>query len=105
MLTRRRFLFGVAAGAGVVAVGSVPLLARLAPAAVPAAAPVAAATNFAALSAAQKMLWSRDVWQAARNESFLSRFVGGEENYVMQHITELKRTSNGSRAVMTLVGA
>lgn len=32
-------------------------------------------TNFAALSAAQKELWSREIWRAAREQAFVSKFV------------------------------
>ena len=31
-------------------------------------------TNFAVLTPAQKLVWSRSVWQAARNQSYMQAF-------------------------------
>ncbi len=60
-------------------------------------------TNFAALTAEQKTVWSKDLWKQARNMSFVNRFLGNDENSLIQHITELKRDEKGARAVITLL--
>ena len=44
----------------------------------PAAAPVKVATNFASLSAAQRAVWSRDLWEHARKGGFFDKFQGTE---------------------------
>jgi N4-gp56 family major capsid protein len=62
-----------------------------------------ATTNFTALTTEQKTVWSRDVWMAARNFSFINKFVGSGPNSMVQRITELTKTEKGDRAVMTLV--
>ena len=56
-----------------------------------------ALTNFAALTSEQKMVWSRDVWQAARDMSFFTKFTGTDSNSVVQRITELTRTEKGEQ--------
>ena len=61
-----------------------------------------ALTNFAALTADQKLVWSRDVWEEARDKSFLNKFTGGE-NSVVQRITELTRTEKGEEVIMHLL--
>jgi len=60
-------------------------------------------TNFASLTNEQLTIWQRDTWSAARNYSFVSRFVGTSENSMIQRITDLTKTKKGARAVMTLV--
>ena len=62
-----------------------------------------AQTNFGALSAAQKKVWSRDVWKMARNASFINQFAGRGANSMVQRITELTKTERGDRAVMQLI--
>ncbi len=62
-----------------------------------------AATNFAALNSKQKIVWSRDVWSAARDRMFTKRFTGTSDNNVIQRITELTRTEKGERVLMQLV--
>lgn len=62
-----------------------------------------AATNFAALTPQQKIVWSRDVWQAARDQMFIKRFLGSGENSVIQRITELTKTEKGEQVLMHLV--
>jgi len=61
-----------------------------------------AATNFASLIASQKLVWSRDVWQAARDMMFINRFLGGQES-VIQRVTELTKTEKGEQCIMQLV--
>ena len=62
-----------------------------------------ALTNFAALTSEQKTVWSKDMWRAARNLSFINKFLGKGPNSMVQHITELKASEKGARAVITLL--
>ena len=62
-----------------------------------------ALTNFAALTAEQKVVWSRDVWSDARDKMFINKFLGTDENSVIQRITELTRDEKGERVKMHLV--
>lgn len=62
-----------------------------------------ALTNFAALTSEQKTAWSMDLWKQARNQSFISKFLGKGPNSLIQHITELKKSEKGARAVITLL--
>lgn len=60
-------------------------------------------TNFALLLTNQKLVWSRSVWKAARENSFIMKFASTSENSPIQRITELTRDERGDRAVITLV--
>lgn len=60
-------------------------------------------TNFGLLTDEQLTVWQRDVWRAARNAQFLKRFIGNDENAMIQRIAELKKDEKGARAVITLV--
>jgi N4-gp56 family major capsid protein len=62
-----------------------------------------ALTNFGLLTNEQKTIWSMDLWKQARNMSFINRFLGSGPNSMVQHITELKRSEKGARAVLTLL--
>lgn len=62
-----------------------------------------ALTNFAALTDEQLTVWRRDLWRQARNLSFINKFLGKGPNSVIQHITELKKSEKGARAVITLL--
>jgi N4-gp56 family major capsid protein len=62
-----------------------------------------AITNFALLTSEQKTVWSMDLWKQARNMSFINKFLGKDANSIVQHITELKKTEKGARAVITLL--
>jgi len=62
-----------------------------------------ATTNFSLLTDEQKTVWSRDIWKAARNYSFMNNFTGSGPNAMIQRITELTKTEKGDRAVITLV--
>lgn len=60
-------------------------------------------TNFSLLTDEQKTVWSMDLWKAARNYSFINKFMGKDSNSMIQHITELKKSEKGARAVITLL--
>lgn len=60
-------------------------------------------TNFGLLTNEQKTTWSMDLWRQARNMSFVNKFLGKDSNSLIQHITELKKTEKGARAVITLL--
>jgi len=49
------------------------------------------------------MVWSRDVWKAARDQMFINKFVGTSENSVIQRITELTKTEKGELVLMHLL--
>jgi N4-gp56 family major capsid protein len=61
------------------------------------------ATNFARLQSEQILIWSKDVWRHARQMSFINKFLGTDENSIIQRVTELKKDKKGARAIMTLV--
>lgn len=62
-----------------------------------------AQTNFAALTPQQKLVWSRDVWTAARDMMFIKKFTGSGVNSLIQRITELTKTEKGEQVIMHLV--
>lgn len=62
-----------------------------------------ATTNFARLTSEQYKVWSRDIWAAARNRSFVMNFAGSSADSMVQRITELTKTTRGNQAVITLV--
>lgn len=62
-----------------------------------------ALTNFGLLTNEQKTIWGRDLWKNARNESFIGKFLGNGPSSMVQHITELKKSEKGARAVITLL--
>lgn len=62
-----------------------------------------ALTNFAALTQEQLTVWSRKFWAEARNRSFVMGFAGVSPNSMIQRITELRKTTDGARAVITLI--
>lgn len=60
-------------------------------------------TNFAALTPQQKVVWSRQLWKQARDNTFSNRFTGTDSNNVCQRITELTKDEKGEKALMHLV--
>jgi N4-gp56 family major capsid protein len=62
-----------------------------------------ALTNFGLLTSEQKTIWKMDLWKQARNFSFVNQFLGKDSNSIIQHITELKKSEKGARAVITLL--
>ena len=62
-----------------------------------------AVTNFAGLNSKQKIVWSRDVWSAARDQMFVKKFLGTGPGAMIQRITELTKTEKGEKVLMQLV--
>ncbi|MFV1943480.1 DUF4043 family protein [Pseudomonas luteola] len=62
-----------------------------------------AKTNFAALTDEQLTAWGKVFWHHARNNAFITKFLGSGPNAMIQHITELTKSAKGARAVMTLL--
>ena len=62
-----------------------------------------ATTNFGLMTNEQKTVWSTDLWRQARNHAFITKFLGKDEDSVIQRVTELTKSVKGSRAVITLV--
>jgi len=60
-------------------------------------------TNFGGLNTNQLTAWSRELWKAAREHSFIMRFAGKGPNAVIQRITELTKSQKGTRAIISLV--
>jgi len=62
-----------------------------------------ALTNLGLLTNEQKTLWGMDLWKNARNLSFASKFLGSDNGALINHVTELKKSEKGTRAVITLL--
>ncbi len=67
-----------------------------------------AATDFGALSEARKRVWSAELWQAGRDQSFWfsNGFIGKSDsdmNQPIQRVTKLSETERGLECVMQLV--
>ena len=62
-----------------------------------------ALTNFGLLTNEQKTVWAMELWKNARNQSFINKFLGKGPNSLVQHITDLKQSEKGARAVITLL--
>lgn len=62
-----------------------------------------ALTNFAALTTQQKYVWSRDLWEQARDMMFINKFTGTDANNVIQIVNELTKTEKGEKAIMFLL--
>ena len=60
-------------------------------------------TNFGRLTTNEKLVWSRDLWKAARNMAFIPKFLGDGPGAMIQHIKSLTKTEKGTKAIMTLV--
>lgn len=61
-------------------------------------------TAFGDLSEAQVKVWAKDVWLHAKHNSFVHRFMGNDQNSMIQVIKELTKTSKGDKAIIQLVG-
>ena len=62
-----------------------------------------ALTNLGLLTNEQKTLWGMDLWKNARNLSFTNKFLGSDSSSMINHVTELKKSEKGTRAVITLL--
>jgi N4-gp56 family major capsid protein len=67
-----------------------------------------AATDFGALTTAQKKVWAAEIWKAGRDQSFFfaNGFIGTSDadmNAVIQRVTKLTETERGLECVMQLV--
>ena len=62
-----------------------------------------ATTNFGGLNTNQLTSWSRELWKAARENSFIMKFAGKGPNSVIQRVTELTKSQKGTRAIISLV--
>lgn len=62
-----------------------------------------ALTNFASLTSEQKLVWSRELWKDARDQAFISKFMGTSQMALIQRITELTRTERGENVIMHLL--
>lgn len=51
------------------------------------------------MTADQKLVWSKDLWKAARDQAFISKFIGGSDS-VIQRITELTKTEKGEQVAV-----
>ena len=62
-----------------------------------------ATTNLGLLTNEQKTIWGMDLWKNVRNKSFTSQFLGADNGSMINHVTELKKSVKGTRAVITLL--
>lgn len=62
-----------------------------------------AATNFAAQTTEEKLVWSRKTWIAARDQMFITKITGDGANSPIQRITELTKTEKGDQCIFFLV--
>lgn len=60
-------------------------------------------TNFGVLTDEELTVWSRETLKAARNVSFINKFVGDSAGAMIHRTRELTKTNKGARAVITLV--
>lgn len=60
-------------------------------------------TALGALQPEQKRSWVRESIRVFRENFFFNKFLGKGENSIVQHVTELKRTEKGDRAMIGLV--
>lgn len=49
------------------------------------------------------VLWKKDAIRVFREELFFKRFMGTDENNIVQYITELKKTDTGTKAMIGLI--
>lgn len=62
-----------------------------------------AATNFAAQTVEEKLVWSRKTWIAARDQMFITKISGDSANSPIQRVTELTSTEKGDQCIFFLV--
>ena len=60
-------------------------------------------TAFAEQTSEQRAYWARKTWAPARNQSFLSRFMGTDENSMIHVINDYTQTEKGEKAIIQLL--
>ncbi len=60
-------------------------------------------TNFAKLTDHELLTWGRDFWREVREHSFINQLAGDTSSSVIHRCKELKKTSKGNRALITLI--
>lgn len=60
-------------------------------------------TALGAQQPSQKQAWVKESIRVFRENFFFQKFLGTNENSIVQHVTELKRTEKGDRAMIGLV--
>ena len=60
-------------------------------------------TALGALQPEQKKAWIKESIRVFRENFFFNKFLGSNDNSIVQHVTELKRTDKGDRAMIGLV--
>jgi len=62
-----------------------------------------AVTNFGSQTTDQRAYWARKTWSPARNDSFLARFMGNDENSMIHVINDYTQTEKGEKAIIQLL--
>jgi len=62
-----------------------------------------AQTDFSRLEETEKVVWARDSWKVARDNSVMMRYVGDDPGSMVQRVKELTKTEKGAKAIITLV--
>lgn len=60
-------------------------------------------TALGAMQPEQKKAWVKESIRVFRENFFFNKFLGTSENSIVQHVTELKKTEKGDRALIGLV--
>lgn len=60
-------------------------------------------TDFTAMGLQERLAWAKSIWAVFRVRSFAARFMGSDENSIIQRITELTQVNGASKAVIQLV--
>lgn len=60
-------------------------------------------TALGAMQPEQKKAWIKESIRVFRENFFFNKFLGTSENSIVQHVTELKKTEKGDRAMIGLV--
>ena len=62
-----------------------------------------AQTDFSNMGLEKRLAWANSLWQVFRVRSFISQFMGNDENSPIQRITELTKVNGAWKAVIQLV--
>lgn len=60
-------------------------------------------TDFSSMGLEKRLAWANALWQVFRVRSFISQFMGNDDNSVIQRITELTKVNGAWSAVIQLV--